>query len=154
MRPVRAYIGVGSNLGDRLAAIRQAVRLLDRVPGVRVLRRSKLRETSPVNAGGSDYLNGVVEIRCTMPPRDLLGALLDIERRLGRTRPYRGAPRTIDLDLLLYGNRRMRSRELVVPHPRLASRRFVLEPLAELRPYLRMPGRRRTIRGLLAEVKE
>lgn len=152
MRPVRAYIGVGANLGDRRATIVRAVRMLKRVPGVRVLRRSRLRRTNSVGAPGPDYLNGVVEVRCALPPRDLLRALLDIERRLGRERPYRWAPRTIDLDLLLYGNRTVRSRDLIVPHPRLASRQFVLEPLAELRPGLRVPGIARTVRRLLAEV--
>ncbi len=151
MRAVRAYIGLGANLGDCAATIARAVRMLDHVPGVRVLRRSRLRRTGPLGTRGPDFLNGVVEVRCALPPRGLLRAMLAIEKRLGRTRPRRWAPRTIDLDLLLYGRRTVRAPGLVVPHPRLAERPFVLEPLAELRPRLRVPGRRRTVRTMLRE---
>ncbi len=151
MGSVRAYIGVGSNLGDRAATIARAVGMLARVPDVRVRRRSKLRRTAAVGRPGPEYLNCVVEIDCTLAPRELLRALQSIETSLGRTRPYRWAPRTIDLDVLLFGNRVVRTRALTVPHPRLASRRFVLEPLAELRPRLRVPGSGRTVRRLLSE---
>lgn len=149
---VRAYIGLGSNLGDRRKFIGEALRLLDRVPGVRVLRRSRLRTTAPEGCEGPPFLNGVAEVRCSLTPRALLRELQSIERRLGRRRPRRRAPRTLDLDLLVFGRARVRSKGLTVPHPRLASRAFVLEPLSELRPRLRLPGRSRTIRQLLAEV--
>ncbi len=151
MGSVRAYIGVGSNLGNRSATIARAVLMLARVPDVRVRRRSKVRRTAAVGSPGPHYLNCVVEIDCTLAPRELLRALQSIETRLGRTRPYRWAPRTIDLDVLLFGNLVVRTRALTVPHPRLASRRFVLEPLAELRPLLRVPGSGRTVRRLLSE---
>jgi 2-amino-4-hydroxy-6-hydroxymethyldihydropteridine diphosphokinase len=148
--PEVAYIGVGSNLGDRRANVERAVELMRGVEGVRVLRRSRWRRTRSVGAPGPHYLNGVVEVETTRPARALLRELLAIEDRLGRRRPWRWAPRTIDLDLLLYGDRVLRSRGLTVPHPRLASRRFVLAPLAELRPGLRVPGLGRTVKRLLA----
>ena len=138
-----AYIGVGANLGDRRATIERAVELLRAVPGVEVLAVSSLRETDPVGFEEQPrFLNGAVELETTLKPRELLDVLLRVERDLGRTREGpRFGPRTIDLDLLVYGDRRLDEPGLTVPHPRLHERRFALEPLAELAPELEIPGR-------------
>jgi 2-amino-4-hydroxy-6-hydroxymethyldihydropteridine diphosphokinase len=148
--PVRAYVGVGANLGDRRATIERAVERLRAVPGVEVLAVSSLRETDPVGFEEQPrFLNGAVELETTLEPRELLDELLRVERELGRIREGpRFGPRTIDLDLLVYGNRRLNEPGLTVPHPRLHERRFALEPLAELAPELEILGRGRVGRLL------
>jgi 2-amino-4-hydroxy-6-hydroxymethyldihydropteridine diphosphokinase len=150
---VRAYVGVGANLGDRRATIEGAVDLLRAVPGVEVLAVSSLRETDPVGFEEQPrFLNGAVELETTLAARELLDELLRVERDLGRTREGpRFGPRTIDLDLLVYGGRRLDEPGLTVPHPRLHERRFALEPLAELDPDLDVPGRGR-VSDLLARL--
>ena len=133
----RAYVGVGANLGDREAMIRSAV---DALPGVVAV--SELRETDPVGVVDQPpFLNGAAALETELSPRDLLRALLVVERELGRERRERWGPRTIDLDLLLYGEERIDEPGLTVPHPRLHERRFALEPLADLDPELAIPGR-------------
>jgi 2-amino-4-hydroxy-6-hydroxymethyldihydropteridine diphosphokinase len=149
----RAFVGVGSNLGDREAVIRGALELLAKEPGVDVVRVSSLRETEPVGyTAQPHFLNGVAEVRTTLGPRELLSALLRIEAALGRERrgPQFG-PRTIDLDLLLVDDLVVDEPGLTVPHPRLHERRFALEPLAELDPGLVVPGHG-PVTALLAEV--
>jgi 2-amino-4-hydroxy-6-hydroxymethyldihydropteridine diphosphokinase len=150
---MRAYVGLGANLGNREQTIRRAVDALGRQPGVEVLAVSALRETDPV--GFTDqppFLNGAAVVETDLEPRVLLDALLAVERELGRTRDGpRFGPRTIDLDLLVFGNREVSEPDLTVPHPRLAERAFALEPLAELDPELEIPGRGRVadlLRGL------
>jgi 2-amino-4-hydroxy-6-hydroxymethyldihydropteridine diphosphokinase len=140
----RAYIGLGANLGDREATIRRALELLDRDPDVSVVAVSTLRETEPVGyADQPRFLNGAAALETVLGPRDLLSRLLSVERALGRTRKGpRWGPRTIDLDLLLHGAEVVDEPGLRVPHPRLAERRFALEPLAELDPGLVLPGAR------------
>jgi len=140
---VRAYVGVGANLGDRRATIERAVDLLRAAPGVEVLAVSTLRETDPVGFEEQPrFLNGAVELETTLGPRALLDLLLGVERDLGRTREGpRFGPRAIDLDLLVYGDEHVDEPGLTVPHPRLHERRFALEPLAELAPELELPGR-------------
>ncbi|GAD20884.1 2-amino-4-hydroxy-6-hydroxymethyldihydropteridine diphosphokinase [Acidovorax sp. MR-S7] len=133
---VGAWIGLGANLGDARAALRVAVRALAALPGTRVLRVSSLYRSAPVDAGGPDYLNAVAELDTPLAPLALLHALQSIEQAAGRERPYRNAPRTLDLDLLLHGDERLDSPELTVPHPRMGERAFVLLPLAELAPGL------------------
>jgi 2-amino-4-hydroxy-6-hydroxymethyldihydropteridine diphosphokinase len=131
-----AYIGLGSNLGDRESLIRRAAELIG------ATRLSQVRETEPWGyAQQPRFLNAVAEIETTLAPRRLLDHLLDVEARLGRERigPKWG-PRTIDLDLLLYGDETVDEPGLVVPHPRLVEREFVLEPLADLVPWLKIPG--------------
>ena len=133
----RAYVGVGANLGDRLATIRAAIRMLPGVVGV-----STLRETEPFGVSGQPaYLNGAVALDTGLTARELLDTLLGVEAALGRERRERWGPRTIDLDLLLYGGAEIDEPGLTVPHPRLHERRFALEPLAELDPALVVPGR-------------
>jgi 2-amino-4-hydroxy-6-hydroxymethyldihydropteridine diphosphokinase len=142
-----AYVGLGSNLGDREGTIRAAVAEL---PGVVAV--SALRETDPVGITDQPrFLNGVAALETGLTARELLDLLLAVERRLGRERGKRWGPRTIDLDLLLYGDEVIDETGLRIPHPRLHERRFVLEPLAELSPALVVPGRGR-LEDLLAEL--
>ena len=137
----RAYVGLGANLGPREVTLLRAVDLLAETEGVDVLQVSQLRETEPFGVVDQPaYLNGAVVIDTTLTPRELLDRLLAIERDLGRVRDVRWGPRTIDLDLLLYGDLSVDQPGLHVPHPRLAERRFALEPLAELDPALDIPG--------------
>jgi 2-amino-4-hydroxy-6-hydroxymethyldihydropteridine diphosphokinase len=151
---VRVFVALGSNLGDRSAALDLALRELARDRATRVLRRSTWIETEPV--GGPDgqgmYLNGVVELETARSARALLALLLAIEARAGRTRGERCAPRTLDLDLLIYGDEEIDEPGLTVPHPRLEERAFVLEPLAQLAPELVLRRCRRTVRERLAEL--
>jgi 2-amino-4-hydroxy-6-hydroxymethyldihydropteridine diphosphokinase len=141
---VRAFVGLGSNLGDREGTLRAAVGRLRGLSATQVLRVSTLRNTEPVGyIDQPRFLNGVVELETELPAHELLDALLNLERGFGRDRsasPPRG-PRTLDLDLLLYGNEEIAQPGLEVPHPRLHERRFVLEPLAELDPSLEVPGK-------------
>ena len=138
----RAYVGLGANLGDREGALRAAVATLGALEGVRVVAVSSFRETEPVGyLDQPPFLNGAVAVDTTLGPRELLDALLAVERSLGRTREGpRFGPRTIDLDLLLYGDESVDEPGLRVPHPRLHERAFALEPLADLDPGLVVPG--------------
>jgi 2-amino-4-hydroxy-6-hydroxymethyldihydropteridine diphosphokinase len=139
----RVYVGLGANLGNRERTLREAVDALGAEEGIEVVAVSKLRDTEPVGVGEQPrFLNGVVSLETTLGARDLLDRLLEIEQRFGRVRvPGEHAPRTLDLDLLLYGDEELDEPGLTVPHPRLHDRRFVLEPLAELAPGLVVPGR-------------
>src|SRR5215204_894261 len=138
----RAYVGLGANLGEREAALRAALAALDALEGIDVVAVSRFRETDPVEyLDQPRFLNGAAALDTTLAPRELLDALLEVERSLGRTRDGpRFGPRTIDLDLLLYGDESLDEPGLTVPHPRLHRRAFVLEPLAELDPGLVVPG--------------
>ena len=130
----RAFIGLGANLGDREATIRAALAALNEEDGIAVVAVSTLRETEPVGVGPQPlFLNGAAELETTLSARELLDRLLATEERFGRTRtPGEHGPRTLDLDLLLYGDERIDEPGLTVPHPRLHERAFVLEPLAEI----------------------
>ena len=148
-----AFVGIGSNLGDREAHLRSALDLLAAEEGIDVVAVSRLRETEPVGpVAQGPFLNGAVQVTTELPPRKLLARLLDVEERLGRVRTERLGPRTIDLDLLVYGDEIVDEPGLVVPHPRLYERRFALEPLAELAPALVVPGRG-SVSALLAELE-
>ncbi len=149
----RAYVGLGANLGDREATLRRALQLLDDTPGVDVVAVSTLRETDPVGVLDQPrFLNGAAAVETTLSPRELLEALLDVERRLGRVRDaQRWGPRVVDLDLLAYDDLVVDEPGLRLPHPRVHGRRFALEPLAELEPGLELPGRGR-VSVLLAEL--
>lgn len=129
-----AYIGLGANLGDAAAALRAATDAMGALQGTRVLQCSSLYRSAPVDATGPDYFNAVVALRTTLQPLALLAALQTIEADAGRERPYRNAPRTLDLDILLFGDVTLETPTLVVPHPRLHERAFVLLPLAEIAP--------------------
>lgn len=132
--PVTAYVALGANLGDAQDTLRRAIEALDRVPATRVTARSSLYRTAPVDATGPDFINAVVALTTRLTAPDLLRALQALELEAGRERPYRNAPRTLDLDLLLYGEARIDSPALTVPHPRMHARAFVLRPLAEVAP--------------------
>lgn len=129
------YIGLGSNLGDKQGYIQTALQLLSRTPGIRLLRVASLYESEPWGNTQQDwYLNTVAELDTDLPALELLEVLLTIEKELGRIRQERWGPRTIDLDLLLYGQEEVNHPDLQVPHPRITERAFVLVPLAELCP--------------------
>ena len=149
----RAYVGLGANLGDRERTLREAVDALGAEEGIEVAAVSTLRETDPVGVGEQPrFLNGVVALETSLGARELLDRLLAVEQRFGRVRvPGEHGPRTLDLDLLLYGDETIDEPGLAVPHPRMHERRFVLEPLAELAPGLVVSGRG-TVESLLAGV--
>lgn len=143
-RNVTAYVALGANLGDAVGALRQAVGTMNDLPLTQVHQASSLYKTAPIDtdsggpapATGPDYFNAVVELQTGLSAPALLDGLQRIEQQAGRQRLYRNAPRTLDLDLLLYGSARIDSARLVVPHPRMLQRAFVLAPLAEIAPAL------------------
>jgi 2-amino-4-hydroxy-6-hydroxymethyldihydropteridine diphosphokinase len=150
---MRAYVGLGSNLGDRESMLLQALAALADSPDVEIVAVSSFRETDPVGyLDQPRFLNAAAALETRLAPRELLSLLLEIERSLGRTRdgPPLG-PRTLDLDLLVYGEQIVAETGLQVPHPRMHERRFALEPLAEIEPGLRIPGRG-AVEDLLAEL--
>jgi 2-amino-4-hydroxy-6-hydroxymethyldihydropteridine diphosphokinase len=148
------YIALGSNLGDRAEHLRQAREQIA-ATDLRVLRASSIYETAPRDVPDQPwFLNQVIECETDLFPRQLLTRLKKIERAMGRKRTIAKGPREIDLDILLFGDAVVKAPELEVPHPRLVERRFVLEPLADLVPEKRLPGTRRTVKEMLAGVKD
>ncbi len=136
------FVGLGANLGDSVATVQAALQALRTLPNTTLHKASALYRTAPLDALGPPFINAVAELRTGLPPLDLLVALQSIEGQHGRQRPYRHAPRTLDLDLLLYGQQVLKLAgppPLVVPHPRLHQRAFVLKPLLDLSPDLRHP---------------
>ena len=154
-REVRAVVALGSNLGARRAHLDGAIAGLRAAPGVRVVRCSAWVETEPRGgpAGQGLYLNGVVELETSLEARELLEVLLGLERDAGRVRGERDAPRTLDLDLLFFGDATIEEPGLIVPHPRLEERTFVLEPLAQLDPERRLPRCGRRVREQLDRLR-
>ena len=152
------FIGFGSNVGDRIDFCDRAVTLLSLLPHSQLIGVSLLYETEPVydhaQPGKDWFLNGVIQLETNITPKSLLSLLREIERALGRGEETRSGPRTIDLDLLFYGQLVIDEPDLVVPHPRLHQRRFVLMPLSELDPLWMHPSRHRTMTQLLAEVQD
>ena len=141
--PVTAYVALGANLGDAAAALREALARIGQIPGVRLAGASGLYRTEPIESSGPDYFNAVARVQTSLSARDLLHALQAIENRLGRVRPAGvvNAPRTMDLDLLLYDDLVCSDEELVVPHPRMHLRAFVLVPLLQIAPDIEIPGK-------------
>jgi 2-amino-4-hydroxy-6-hydroxymethyldihydropteridine diphosphokinase len=137
-----AYVALGANLGDPVATVRAAFAALTALPASRLVLSSSLYRTAPVGfAGQPDFVNAVAEVATGLEPEALLAALLTIEQDFGRLRGEKNGPRTLDLDLLLYGERQMERPGLTLPHPRMHLRAFVLLPLAEIAPQLAIPGR-------------
>jgi 2-amino-4-hydroxy-6-hydroxymethyldihydropteridine diphosphokinase len=132
--PVCAYIGLGANLGDPRNAVLAAMEAVSDLDGLAITRRSRLYGSAPVDAGGGDYVNAVIEVQTRLKPHALLQCLHGIEHAAGRSRPFRNAPRTLDLDILLYDDLALNDTDLVLPHPRMWQRAFVLRPLAEIAP--------------------
>ncbi|QID18454.1 2-amino-4-hydroxy-6-hydroxymethyldihydropteridine diphosphokinase [Nitrogeniibacter mangrovi] len=140
-RPVTAFIGLGANLGDAVAALHAACTALEALPDTTLVACSRLYRSAPVGVTGQpDYVNAVAQVRTPLSAESLLTAMMRIEADHGRHRAYPMAPRTLDLDLLLYGDARIDRPHLHVPHPRMHLRAFVLVPLAELAPELEIPG--------------
>ena len=155
---VRAFLALGSNLGDRLANLRAAVDALNATPGIRVMRSSRVYETDPVGPPQPAYLNAVIDVRTRLDPHALLDRVLAVERELGRVRGERWGPRTIDVDVLTYDGIEIDDPTLTIPHPRMYERGFVLIPLLELDPDPQLPGGRRigevrTAGGVLSGVR-
>jgi 2-amino-4-hydroxy-6-hydroxymethyldihydropteridine diphosphokinase len=133
---VDAYIGLGANLGEARATVLDTISRIAALPEVALIAQSSLFGSTPVDAGGPDYVNAVVHVRTPLNAMVLLDQLQSLEQQAGRTRPYTNAPRTLDLDLLLYGGARIASARMTVPHPRMFQRAFVLRPLAQIAPEL------------------
>lgn len=150
-QPVLAHVALGANLGDARATVRDAIAALDRLPQTRLLRASALYRSAPWEASGPDFINAVAAIETGLGAHELLHALQALELQAGRERPYRNAPRTLDLDLLLYGDAIIDSPELIVPHPRLRERAFVLLPLAEIAPTLVTAAELQAVAGQIIE---
>lgn len=150
---VDAYIGIGGNLGDARATVLDALQRLMQLPQTQLVAQSSLYRTAPIDAGGDDYVNAVAQLHTTLTPHDLLAALQDVEQAHGRQRPYRNAPRTLDLDILLYGDHLINDDTLCVPHPRMTARAFVLVPLLEIAPDILIPGAgaAQTLRAAVAD---
>ena len=145
--PVTAYVGLGANLGDAAPSLRHAIARIAQLPGTQLVRQSSFYRTAPVGAGGPDFINAVVEVRTQQRALELLDQLQRLESGAGRERPYPNAPRTLDLDLLLYGGEKIESARLTVPHPRMQERAFVLVPLAEIAPGLVRAGQLEAVAG-------
>jgi len=140
MESVTSYVGVGSNLGDALHNVNAALAALSRLPHTQLHSHSSLFRSAPIDATGDDFVNAVARVDTRLSAESLLAELQKIELSFGRERPFRNAPRTLDLDLLLYGELTISSTTLVVPHPRMTTRAFVVLPLLELDPKVLIPG--------------
>jgi len=149
----RVFLGLGSNIGDRTDNITRACRLINEIEGVRLVCTSSMIETRPVGYEDQpDFINAAAEIETTLSPRELLAAVKDIERRMGRAETFRFGPRTIDIDILLFGGQIVDEACLTIPHPRMHERMFVLAPLAEIAPEAVHPVMKKTINQLYEAV--
>jgi 2-amino-4-hydroxy-6-hydroxymethyldihydropteridine diphosphokinase len=135
------FIGIGSNLGNARENVERAIDMLGRLPDTRLLAQSNVFRTAPIDAGGDDYINAVASVDTRLQAAQLLLALQSLEQDFGRERPFPNAPRTLDLDLLLYGQQTIQSESLTVPHPRMTVRAFVLIPLLQIDPFINIPGK-------------
>lgn len=136
-----AMIGIGANLGDAKSTVIYAIEKLAQLPQTSLKAQSSLFKTAPIDSSGDDYINAVVELKTALDAEDLLRQLQQLELACGRERPYRNAPRTLDLDILLYDNQTIHTKDLIVPHPRMTERAFVLIPLLQINPFVTIPGK-------------
>jgi 2-amino-4-hydroxy-6-hydroxymethyldihydropteridine diphosphokinase len=136
-----AMIGIGANLGDAKSTVIYAIEKLAQLPQTSLMAQSSLFKTAPIDSSGDDYINAVVELDTALSAEDLLRQLQQLEFACGRERPYRNAPRTLDLDILLYDNQSIYTEDLIVPHPRMTERAFVLIPLLQINPLVTIPGK-------------
>ena len=146
-QPVTAYIALGANLGDAARTIKQTVKALGHLPHTALVQSSSLYRTAPIESSGPDYINAVVELATQLTAPELLHQLQQLEQAAQRERPYRNAPRTLDLDVLLYGSAHIESAALTVPHPRMHERAFVLMPLAQIAPQWVTPQQLAAVQG-------
>ena len=137
---ITTYIGIGANLGNARATVREAIDRLAQIAGCKLMMASSLYSSAPIESSGDDYVNAVAGLQTSLSAQQLLNALQAIELAFGRERPYRNAPRTLDLDVLLYGTEKIATETLVVPHPRMTERAFVLLPLIQIAPDIDIPG--------------
>ena len=145
----RVFLGLGSNLGDRVETIRKAMEMISKIPGVSASSSSSLYETEPVGISDQPmFVNAVLEIETDLSPEELFSKLKDIESELGRTETIRWGPRIIDIDILLFGDRVIEERDLTIPHPEMTKRGFVLVPLCEIAPEIKHPKLKKTIREI------
>ncbi len=151
LKTSQVFLAIGSNLGERRNNINDAVSLLSQIPSVRLIQLSPLIQTDPVGGPPNQkpFLNGAIEISCRLTPLDLLDRLHNIELKLGRVRREKWGPRTIDLDILLFGSEIIQLQQLIIPHPRMAQRLFVLQPLAQIAPDAVFPITGKTVSELL-----
>ncbi len=138
---ITTFVGLGANLGDARGTVQRAIIALGSIASTRLIAQSSLFRTAPIDATGDDYVNAVAQLETTLDAATLLGHLQRIEEVFGRERPFPNAPRTLDLDLLLFGQQRIATSDLIVPHPRLTERAFTLIPLLQLNALLVIPGR-------------
>ncbi|HET7657945.1 MAG TPA: 2-amino-4-hydroxy-6-hydroxymethyldihydropteridine diphosphokinase [Bacillales bacterium] len=151
----KTYIALGANVGDRLDSLHQALLMLDENPEIHVNRLSSIYETDPVGyTDQPNFLNMVAEVSTTLSPLDFFHITSTVETQLGRERTVRWGPRVIDLDILLYDNLRMETDLLQIPHPRMVERAFVLIPLAEINPELRIPDQQSTIADYISQISD
>ena len=139
-KPTKVYIGIGSNLDEPAEQVRRALIALQALPHTALEKSSALFRTAPIDAEGDDFINAVALLQTQLSPLALLQALQQIEADFGRQRPFVNAPRTLDLDILLYGPQRLHTPELIIPHPRLTQRAFALIPLLQVDPFVSIPG--------------
>lgn len=151
--PANIAIGIGANLGEAKGTVQQAIQTLEAHDAISAVTASSLYRTAPIDSTGPDYVNAVVTAQTLLSPEQSLTVLQAIEAAAGRERPYKNAPRTLDLDLLLYDSVQMNTSRLTLPHPRMHSRAFVLVPLAEIAPETVIPGHG-TVSDLLDQVKD
>ena len=151
---IEAVIALGSNLGDSARILTNAITVIDTAPGIQVLARSHLYKTAPVGPPQPDYINACITVETSLSPRDLLHQLLTIESQLGRVRKKRWGARSLDLDLLFYGDRIIEATKLTVPHPRLHERPFVLVPLLDVAPHWHHPVLIKTVEQIYSELSE
>lgn len=138
---VTAYIGIGANLGDARATVEAALARLGQLPQTQLSTQSSLFRTAPIESSGDDFINAVARVETGLSAQALLEQLQSLEEMAGRERPYPNAPRTLDLDLLLYGEQKINTATLTVPHPRMTARAFVLIPLLQIDPFISIPGK-------------